>query len=90
MKPATVTFDDERTHPEAPYQATFQHHLARYRFALGLMRGGEAVLDTGCGVGYGVQMLSSRASRAVGVDYSGAALRTPQSVTRRRTCRLPG
>jgi 2-polyprenyl-3-methyl-5-hydroxy-6-metoxy-1,4-benzoquinol methylase len=73
-KPATTRLDDERTYPETPDTATFQHHLARYQFALSLLRGGERLLDTGCGVGYGTHLLSSRAGFAVGVDYSVDAL----------------
>jgi SAM-dependent methyltransferase len=73
-KPASVTWDDERTHPETPDQGTFQHHLARYEFALRQMRRGEAVLDTGCGVGYGTFMLAKKARETLGVDYSMPAL----------------
>lgn len=73
-KPISVTWDDERTHPDTPDQGTFQHHLARYEFALTQMRGGERVLDTGCGVGYGAKMLASKAALVSGVDYSGPAL----------------
>lgn len=74
IKPATTRLDDERTYPETPDTATFQHHLARYQFALGLLRGGERLLDTGCGVGYGTHLLNSRAGFALGVDYSVDAL----------------
>ena len=74
VKPISVTWDDERTHPDTPDQGTFQHHLARYQFALRQMRGGERVLDTGCGVGYGAKMLASMAARVSGVDYSAPAL----------------
>lgn len=73
-KPQTTRLDDERTYPESPDAATFQHHLARYQFALSLLRGGERLLDTGCGAGYGTHLLSTHASSALGVDYSSDAL----------------
>ena len=73
-KPTSVTWDDERTHPDTPDQGTFQHHLARYEFALRQMRGGERVLDTGCGVGYGSEMVARRGAVCIGVDYSMPAL----------------
>lgn len=73
-KPISATWDDERTHPDTQDRGTFQHHVARYEFALQQMRGGERVLETGCGVGYGTQMLSGRSQFTIGVDYSGPAL----------------
>lgn len=73
-KPRSVTLDDERIHPESADQATFQHHVARYRFALAQMRGGERVVDAGSGAGYGTCLLSERAAWALGVDYSPLAV----------------
>jgi len=73
-KPVSMTWDDERTHPDTPDRGTFQHHLARYEFALRQMQGGERVLDTGCGVGYGSKMLAAKAASVFGVDYSMPAL----------------
>jgi SAM-dependent methyltransferase len=74
IKPQSTTWDDERTHPDTPDRGTFQHHIARYEFALAQMRGGERVLDTGCGVGYGMDLLSEKSGAILGVDYSMPAL----------------
>ncbi|NDQ56858.1 MAG: class I SAM-dependent methyltransferase [Acidipila sp.] len=73
-KPKSQTLDDERPRPDSPDQATYQHHLARYRFALGQMRGGERVLDAGCGTGYGSHVLRAKARSVLGVDYSHLAM----------------
>jgi 2-polyprenyl-3-methyl-5-hydroxy-6-metoxy-1,4-benzoquinol methylase len=74
MKPVSVTLDDERPRPDGPDQVTYHHHLARYQFALGKMAGGEAVLDAGCGTGYGTQLLRGKAISAIGIDYSPLAV----------------
>ncbi len=74
VKPVSQTLDDERTHPNTPDRGTFQHHFARYEFVLRQMRGDETLLDTGCGVGYGVQMLVQKTKEAFAVDYSLPAL----------------
>ena len=73
-KPISQTLDDERPRPDGPDQATFLHHLARYMFAVEQMYGNEAVLDAGCGVGYGTHLLSKKARLAVGMDYSPLAI----------------
>jgi len=74
MKPQSLVLDDERTYPETPDHATFQHHLARYEFAVAQMRPGERVLETGCGAGYGAHLLAQKARFVLGVDYSPAAI----------------
>lgn len=74
MKPPTLTLDDERTYPETADQATFQHHLARYRFALEQIGQGERVLDAGCGTGYGTHLLSEKSTFTLGIDYAPQAL----------------
>lgn len=49
-------------------------HIARYTWAAGFCEGGR-VLDAGCGVGYGAELLSQAgASEVVGVDNSEAAI----------------
>ena len=78
VKPATITLHDERTYPETADQVTFQHHLARYQFALERMAGGERVLDAGCGTGYGSHLLSQKAGFTIGADYSLPALEYAQ------------
>lgn len=49
-------------------------HLNRYWWAAGLARG-AAVLDAGCGVGYGTAILAQRSgAHVLGVDVAGAVL----------------
>ncbi len=49
-------------------------HEGRYRWAAGAV-GGKEVLDAGCGVGYGAEILAEAgASRIVGVDIAGEAI----------------
>lgn len=43
-------------------------HRARYEWAAGLVRGGDCVLDVGCGVGYGATILAGNARRVHGID----------------------
>lgn len=73
-KPRSQTLDDERPRPDGPDRVSFNHHLARYQFALGQMAGGERVLDAGCGTGYGSRLMRDRGRSVVGVDYSPHAI----------------
>jgi SAM-dependent methyltransferase len=58
----------ERTLPGIPEENYwFQRHVIAYRFAADLVRGG-AVLDAGCGEGYGTAMLGEAAASVVGLD----------------------
>jgi SAM-dependent methyltransferase len=53
---------------------TENEHLARYRFAMELVRG-KRVADIACGSGYGTQMLASAGARSVhGMDISEEAV----------------
>lgn len=74
MKPQSLTLDDERPRPDGPDRVSYHHHLARYRFAFGQMKGGEWVLDAGCGTGYGSRLLREKAATVVGIDNSPLAV----------------
>jgi SAM-dependent methyltransferase len=63
----------ERIVPAETSPGIFAMHLKRYEFALAWAQGAE-VLDAGCGVGYGSELLAGRARRVVGVDRSAAAI----------------
>jgi SAM-dependent methyltransferase len=66
--PDELQLTGERTLPGIPGENYwFQRHVVAYRFAAGLVSGGE-VLDAGCGEGYGASMLAERATKVVGVD----------------------
>ncbi len=64
----------ERVSPQsAALRVTWLQCLAPYRWAAGLA-GGLAVLDLGCGEGYGTAELAATARLAVGLDRDAAAL----------------
>jgi SAM-dependent methyltransferase len=64
----------ERTLPGIPEENYwFQRHLVAYEYLLPLVEG-KSVLDLGCGEGYGVDLLATRAEEAVGVDLAPEAL----------------
>jgi SAM-dependent methyltransferase len=48
----------------------FVEHLARYVFAVGLLRGNEVVVDAACGTGYGSQLLAMASHSVLGLDIS--------------------
>jgi SAM-dependent methyltransferase len=68
-------FTTERVSPEsAALRVTWLQCLAPYRWAVGLARG-LAVLDLGCGEGYGTAELAGVARLAVGLDRDASTLR---------------
>lgn len=79
-------FTTERVSPESTaLRVTWLQCLAPYRWAAGLARG-LAVLDLGCGAGYGTAELAATARLAVGLDRDAATL--AQARRRYRSPRL--
>jgi SAM-dependent methyltransferase len=64
-----MEFTGERVIPGQTDPDLLNEHIARYRFAEGLV-GGRTVLDAGCGVGYGSEILARKASRVYAVDIA--------------------
>jgi 2-polyprenyl-3-methyl-5-hydroxy-6-metoxy-1,4-benzoquinol methylase len=76
----TLGFTGERIVPGAPdcepnfARKMYQEHVARYAFAAQLAAGAD-VLDVGCGVGYGSQLLArAGAASVLGVDIAEDAI----------------
>jgi SAM-dependent methyltransferase len=65
----------------------FQRHLVAYKYLLPLVEG-KSVLDLGCGEGYGVDLLATRAEEAVGVDLAPEALYHARRTYRRGNLRF--
>ena len=64
-----MEFTGERVIPGQTDPDLLNEHIARYRFAEGLV-GGRSVLDAGCGVGYGAEILARKAARVYAVDLA--------------------
>jgi SAM-dependent methyltransferase len=58
---------------EAEY-ILYLRHLFAYRTAVARLKASDAVLDIGCGAGYGTRLLADNAQHAVGVDVVPAAV----------------
>jgi ubiquinone/menaquinone biosynthesis C-methylase UbiE len=71
-KPALAEFTGERVIPNLVDPNLLNEHLARYRFAARFCKG-VAVLDAGCGTGYGTAELADAAS-VTATDISEEAL----------------
>jgi O-antigen biosynthesis protein len=69
-----LPFTGERVVPGAVEPQLWNEHIARYRFA-SLFGHGKAVLDAGCGTGYGTELLARSARYALGFDSSLDAVR---------------
>ncbi len=72
----------ERLVPGSSDPDLLNEHVARYWFAEPLARGAR-VLDAGCGVGYGCEMLAASSSLAVGVDIAPDAIRDASLASRK-------
>ncbi len=59
---------DDRSFPSMEAYVTHLIHLKAYEEVSRLV--GKAVLDVGCNVGYGLQILASTAASAAGIDVS--------------------
>lgn len=78
----------ERTLPGIPRENYwFQRHLVAYEYLLPLVER-KSVLDLGCGEGYGVNLLATRAEEAVGVDLAPEALYHARRTYRRSNLRF--
>jgi SAM-dependent methyltransferase len=70
-------FTGERVIPGQVDDNLFNEHLARYRFALRLVRGWGihgAILDAGCGAGYGSAELAKSGAPVLGIDIAEEAM----------------
>lgn len=63
---------EERVMPDYS-DGQFISHLMRYYFALQFAVN-KAVLDAGCGAGYGCNLLATVAKKVIGIDYSQEAI----------------
>lgn len=66
-------FTGERVIPGLVDADLFNEHVSRYKFAARLIPAGGAILDLGCGTGYGTAELSAAGS-VVGADVSSEAV----------------
>jgi 2-polyprenyl-3-methyl-5-hydroxy-6-metoxy-1,4-benzoquinol methylase len=70
---AIGTLSSERLAPGEVRGWVFAHHLARYVWALPRVDG-QRVLELGCGLGYGSDLMSWSASHVTGVDLDPEAI----------------
>lgn len=68
-----MEFTGERVIPGQTDPDLLNEHIARYRFAEALV-GGRTVLDAGCGVGYGAEILSRKAAQVYAIDLAAEAV----------------
>ena len=68
-----VEFTGERVIPGQVNDDLWNEHIARYAFARRYVEG-KAVLDAGCGTGYGAAELTGSAASVVGIDFAPEAI----------------
>ncbi|MCB1018717.1 MAG: class I SAM-dependent methyltransferase, partial [Acidobacteria bacterium] len=64
-----MEFTGERVIPGQTDPDLLNEHVARYRFAE-LLASGRSVLDAGCGVGYGSEILAQKATQVYAIDLA--------------------
>ncbi len=72
---------------EADY-ILYLRHLFAYQTAVTYLRSTDAVLDIGCGAGYGTHLMSSHARQLIGVDVSLDSVAAAQSAYGSSACRF--
>lgn len=70
---------------EADY-ILYLRHLFAYETAAGRLRPSDAVLDIGCGAGYGTSILSRHSQHAIGVDVSADTIRSATAAYGSEVC----
>ena len=70
---------------EADY-ILYLRHLFAYETAAAELRTSDAVLDIGCGAGYGTSILSTHSRHTIGVDSSAEAVAAAQTAYGSATC----
>lgn len=58
---------------------TERSHLFRYHFAKGFVDPTDIVIDAGCGVGYGTELISRCAKKVIGIERDEEAIRHAMS-----------
>jgi SAM-dependent methyltransferase len=74
----------ERIDPDSVPAGILAHHLKKYAFASGVVKG--PVLDIACGVGYGSAHLSKQDRSVIGLEVDPAALGVANARYRSRYC----
>jgi SAM-dependent methyltransferase len=74
---------------EADY-ILYLRHLFAYETAAARLRSSDAVLDVGCGAGYGTRILSGHARHATGVDVSAETIAAATAAYGSETCAFAG
>jgi 2-polyprenyl-3-methyl-5-hydroxy-6-metoxy-1,4-benzoquinol methylase/glycosyltransferase involved in cell wall biosynthesis len=82
-----VKFMQERYVPGTYSQLAEYEHIPRYQYCQPLVKG-KRVLDFGCGMGYGSDMLSDTAASVLGVDISQDALKWARMTHRKKNLRF--
>lgn len=83
----SVPFTTERfymDHADKHGEDCLKRHVNRYKWAASCLEEGDAVLDVGCGSGYGDAILMGKASSVVGVDKEKEAIDYAKNALRER------